>query len=337
MSKEGNPTKIGAFIVGAIILLIISILIFSSDSFFSKNQQFIVVFSESINGLTVGAPIKLYGVQIGHVTEIKVERDKETNKTLIPVIFEVNPTNLSNYVNTHMMDWEDVEVDKLINSGLRMQLQLGSLLTGQLFIEALFLPETPIKLSGHKTDLKEIPSIPSNSDEIQKTIRNILENSKSIDLAELFDNLQKTASNLEQITGSEQTKSTLSAINISMLDLQQIMRDLKGDTSHITQDINKTINHADQLIVDLRKNTGSLLKDTHHLVSIGKTTLDKIDTALTNVESLIDNNSPVSQDLQKALQELARAARSTRIMMEYLERHPDALIYGKDAESGERK
>ena len=337
MSKEGNPTKIGAFIVGAILLLIISILVFSSDSLFSKNQKFMVIFTESINGLTVGAPIKLYGVQIGHVTEIKVERDKEHNRTLIPVVFEVNPTNISDNVNTHMMDWDDVEVDKLINSGLRMQLQLGSLLTGQLFIEALFLPQTPINLYGYKTDLKEIPSIPSNSDEIQKTIRNLLESSKSINLTELFDNLQKTASNLEKITGSEQTQSTLSAINTSMLDLQQIMGNLKGDTGHITHDINKTINHADQLIVNLNKNADLLFEDTHQLVSTGKATLEEINTALVNVESIIDNNSPVSQDLQKALQELARAARSTRVMMEYLERHPDALVYGKDAESGERK
>jgi hypothetical protein len=37
------------------------------------------------------------------------------------------------------------------------------------------------------------------------------------------------------------------------------------------------------------------------------------------------------------LQELAKAARSTRVMMNYLEQHPDALLYGKDAEQGGRR
>lgn len=337
MSKEGNPTKIGAFIVGAILLLIASILVFSSNTLFSKNQKFIVVFKESINGLAIGAPIKLYGVQIGHVTEIKVERDKENNRTLIPVTFEVNPQNISNYVNTHMMDWEDVEVEKLIDSGLRMQLQLGSLLTGQLFIEASFLPKTPVILYGNQTDLKEIPSIPSNSDEIQKTIRSLLESSKSIDLTELFNNLQKTASNLEKITGSKQTQSTLTALNSSMLDLQHVMKGLKDDSGKITKNLNKTINHADKLIVDLNKNSDYLFADTRQLVTSGKATLEEVNTALANVESVIDKNSPVTQDLQQALQELAKAARSTRVMMEYLERNPDALLYGKDSDSGERK
>jgi paraquat-inducible protein B len=293
-----------------------------------------VVFTESINGLQVGAPIKLYGVQIGHVTEIYVERDKKSNMTLIPVVFEVNPKKIRDYINTQKTNWDDTEINKLIDSGLRMQLQLGSLVTGQLFIEALYLPNTPVKLYGYKDDLKEIPSIPSNSDEIQKTLRNVLENIKTIDLGVLFNNLQKTVSNIEQITGSEQTQTTLTALNTSMIDLQQIMATLKNDTSIISRDLKKTINHADQLVLSIDGNTDALLKETRLAIVTGKTTLQDINSALSNINSLVNNNAPISQDLQSALKELARAARSTRVMMDYLERHPDALIYGKDGEAG---
>ncbi len=337
MSNKANPATIGAFIVGAILLTITSILVFSSDSLFSKNARFIVIFTESINGLQVGAPIKLYGVQIGHVIEINVERDKEHNMTLIPVTFEVNPQKISDYVNTETKFWQELEVDKLIASGLRMQLQLGSLLTGQLFIEALFLPNTKAKFYGHKTDLKEIPSIPSNSDQIQKTLRNVLETTKTIDLALLFSNLQKTASNIERITGSKQTESTLAALNTSMLDLQLIMSSLKKESGIMSRDLKKTIKNANQLIVDINNNADSLFADTRQVVASGQTTLEEVSSALGNVESLISNDSPISQDLQTALQELARAARSTRVMMDYLERHPDALLYGKESEIGGRK
>lgn len=336
MMNKANPTVIGAFIVGAVFLIITSILVFSSESLFSKNHQFVVIFTESINGLQVGAPIKLYGVQIGHVTEINVERNKQSNMTLIPVVFEVNPKNISDYIDTENTNWDDTEVNKLIDSGLRMQLQLGSLLTGQLFIEALYLPDTPIKLYGYKTNLKEIPSIPSNSDKIQKTLRNVLNNLKTIDLGELFHNLQKTISNIQQITGSEQTRITLAALNTSMIDLQQIMSTLKNESGNISHDLKKTINHADQLILSIEGNTSSLLKETRRAVVTGNKTLQEINSALIHVKSLININAPISQDLQTALKELARAARSTRVMMDYLERHPDALIYGKDSEAGVR-
>jgi paraquat-inducible protein B len=332
MSNKANPATIGGFIVGAILLTIASIMIFSSDALFSQNARFIVVFTESINGLQIGAPIKLYGVQIGHVTEINLERDNEHNMTLIPVTFEVNPKKIKDYIDTDKRLWEYEEVDKLINSGLRMQLQLGSLLTGQLFIEALFLPNTKIISRGHDTNFKEIPAIPSNSDEIQKTLRNVLETTKTIDLALLFDNLQKTAINLERITGSKQTKSTLTALNSSMQDLQQIMGSLKKDSGLITSNLKSTIKSANKLIVDINKNADSLFADTRQVVASGQTTLEEVSTTLNNVDSLISHNSPVSQELQTTLKELARAARSTRVMMDYLERHPDALLYGKDAE-----
>jgi paraquat-inducible protein B len=337
MNNKTNPATIGAFVVGAIVLLVASILVFSSDTLFSKNPRFLVVFTESINGLQVGAPIKLYGVQIGHVTEIYVERDHENNVTLLPVVFEVDPKKIFDYIDTEKELWEETEVERLINSGLRMQLQLGSLLTGQLFIEALFQPKMPVILHGNYPGLKEIPSIPSSSHQIQKTLRGLLESSKSIDLDLLFANLQKTVSNLEKITGSEQTQSTLTALNVSMLEMQQIMGTLNKESGLITKDLRKTIRHANKLIIDINNNTDLLLDDTREVVAKGKTTLDEMSTALTHVDSLINNNSPVSQELQTALQELARAARSTRVMMDYLERHPDALLYGKEAESGGRK
>jgi len=332
MNNKVNPTVIGSFIIGALGLFISSIFIFSSDAWFTKNQQFIVVFTESINGLNVGAPIKLYGVQIGHVTEITVERDPQSNMTLIPVIFEVDQQKISDYIDTQQKDWSHTEVDKLINSGLRMQLQLGSLLTGQLFIEALFLPNTAAKLYGHKSNLKEIPSVPSKSDEIQKALRNVLEGTKTIDLTELFTNLQKTAANIEQITGSKQTQSTLTALNSSMLDLKQILNTLKHEIGPLSKDLNRTINHADKLLLTLNTNAKPLLEDSREIISSSKHTLQTISSTLDEVKSLINNNSPINQGLQNALHQLTRAASATRSMMDYLERHPDAILFGKQAE-----
>lgn len=332
MNNKVNPTLIGSFIIGALCLLIASIFVFSSETWFSKNHQFIVVFTESINGLNVGAPIKLYGVQIGHVTEINVERDTKRNMTLIPVVFEVDEKKIGNYVDTQQKNWDQIEVDKLIDSGLRMQLQLGSLLTGQLFIEALFLPGTEVTLYGHKTTLKEIPSIPSKSDEIQKALRNVLEGTKTVDLAELFSDLQKTIANIEQITGSTQTQSTLTAVNSSMLDLQHILQTLDNDLGPLSKDLNRTVNHADKLLLTLDNNAEPLLKDSRQIMATGKNTLQAISSTLDDVKSLTNNNSPINQGLQAALQQLTRAASATRNMMDYLERHPDALLFGKDAD-----
>jgi len=331
MNNKTNPTIIGSFILGALFLLIGSIFVFNSESWFSKNHQFVVVFTESINGLNIGAPIKLYGVQIGHVTGISVERDIEQNKTLIPVVFEVDHNKIAHYIDTRERDWSLIEVDKLINSGLRMQLQLGSLVTGQLFIEALFLPDTAIKLYGRNTEFKEIPSIPSNSAKIQKALRQVLEGTESIDMAELLNNLQNTIANIEQITGSKQTKETLTALNGSMVDMQHILKTIRQDVGPLSKNLNKTITDADKLLITLDSNIKPILKDSKIIVSTGKNTLQAMNSTLTDVQSLVDDNSPIQQSLQSALEQITRAARSAKNMMNYLERHPDALLFGKDS------
>ena len=57
--------------------------------------------------------------------------------------------------------------------------------------------------------------------------------------------------------------------------------------------------------------------------------LDQARSAFGSVDSLMGKDSPTRADLENTLQELAGAARSLRILADYLEQHPDALIKGK--------
>ena len=50
---------------------------------------------------------------------------------------------------------------------------------------------------------------------------------------------------------------------------------------------------------------------------------------LTTAERVLSSDSPINRDLRRTLAELAGASRSIRVLADYLERHPDAMIYGK--------
>ena len=58
-------------------------------------------------------------------------------------------------------------------------------------------------------------------------------------------------------------------------------------------------------------------------------TLDQTQKMLSTVEQTIQSDSSTQRDLQDVFDELSKAARSIRIMADYLERHPEALIHGK--------
>ena len=66
-SKRASPTLVGAFVLGALALALGGLAVFGSGKLFRRTEQFVAVFSGSVNGLSVGAPVKFRGVQVGSV------------------------------------------------------------------------------------------------------------------------------------------------------------------------------------------------------------------------------------------------------------------------------
>jgi paraquat-inducible protein B len=58
-------------------------------------------------------------------------------------------------------------------------------------------------------------------------------------------------------------------------------------------------------------------------------TLKEAQSTLNALRGSVGQDSPLYYELMRVLKELTGAARSIRLMADYLERHPDALIYGK--------
>jgi paraquat-inducible protein B len=83
----------------------------------------------------------------------------------------------------------------------------------------------------------------------------------------------------------------------------------------ISDDLQKAIGELDRTLVSARG-----------AIDSGRGTLD-------NANKLIEPNSVLGAELGNTLQEVSRAARSVRVLADYLERHPEALIRGKTGEA----
>ena len=90
MNKKISPTLIGAFVIGAIALLVIAIIVFGSGRLFKQTREFVLYFETSVNGLRVGAPVKFKGVEVGSVKNIVLQLEKDTQVARIPVIIEID-------------------------------------------------------------------------------------------------------------------------------------------------------------------------------------------------------------------------------------------------------
>jgi len=100
-----------------------------------------------------------------------------------------------------------------------------------------------------------------------------------------------------------------------------------GQDLHIViKNLNKTIKQGDIVLKHIDKTVTPELTSTLNQV---KKTLEQAKQSLAAMEHLVGSDSALNQDARHALSELAAAAQSMRVLTDYLERHPDALIYGK--------
>lgn len=84
-------------------------------------------------------------------------------------------------------------------------------------------------------------------------------------------------------------------------------------------------------LTETMKQTELLTKNLNEAVTPAViATLQQTEKTLATVENVLEDESPVKQDLSRVMDELSKALRSIRLLADYLEQNPDALIYGKE-------
>lgn len=131
-------------------------------------------FDGSISGLSVGSPVLFRGVPVGRVVEIRLTGDLDNLVFQTPVFIELNKKDEGRFSVSDGDISKKEYLDRLVSHGLRATLATQSLLTGQLMIEMDFYPRSqipyPIKEVKEYDDVPEIPTIPSQFDNILQTL-----------------------------------------------------------------------------------------------------------------------------------------------------------------------
>src|SRR5262245_31621951 len=154
MSRRANPAAIGAFVVGALALVVVGLVVWGGVNLFQRPLKVVMYFDESVNGLAVGAPVSYRGVKLGTVTAIRAE----VGTTRIAVFAELDPSSLAKQPGR--FDAREA-LARAIRNGLRAQLGLQSIVTGQLFVSLVILPDTEPVTVGLEPAVMEIPTVPT--------------------------------------------------------------------------------------------------------------------------------------------------------------------------------
>ena len=83
--RKVNPTLVGAFVLGAIGLVMAIVILFGGGKLFQKTAPVVMYFEGSVQGLQLGSAITFRGVDVGKITDVQLQYDASNQKIYIPV------------------------------------------------------------------------------------------------------------------------------------------------------------------------------------------------------------------------------------------------------------
>jgi paraquat-inducible protein B len=331
MSHKASPTLIGTFVLVGIGLLVAGVLIFGGRELFQTKQKFVTYFEGSVQGLRVGSNVLFRGVRVGYVTDIQVTTDVGMLNYQIPVTFEILPdtvTVISGGKAFRSLSTTDSRVDAMIKAGLRTRLDFESFVTGQLVIDLDMHPESKAVFRGQNPPYPEIPSIPSGIQQVMQRIEAFLNNvQENVPLDRVAQDLMSAIRGFNELVNSPDLKAAIAGANklVNSSDTQELPASLKGTLAELqaaTRDARALIGHVDQRIDPALERAVPVMEQLQGMLREGEAVL-----ALTRGQ--LESHPETAAQLASAVQELERSARAIRILVDSIERQPEALLRGK--------
>lgn len=325
MSQKANPTLIGAFVFGAILIAIGAVLFFGSANLFAKKQLFETYFLQTVNGLGVGSNVKYKGVTVGKVSKVQLKFQNAGEAPVVRVLYEINTDNLLNKYGLSINLSDRALHEKAVASGFRAKLDFESLISGQLFIALDFYKDAspPVLHQNDNVEIFEIPPQPSDIDAILADLTKAIGNIGSVDFASLAKDLQgvlksadaaivalhldelgpaldKAANSISTLATGEQVKSALASVRESFDQLTVTLKNLNPAVG----ELKPTLEQAKAALTNLQKSTAQL-------------------------DQILKPDSSLRYQLDSSLSEISSAATAIQQLSDFLQRHPNSILFGR--------
>ncbi|MCU0767644.1 MAG: MlaD family protein [Gammaproteobacteria bacterium] len=254
-------------------------------------QQYRLYFNDSVRGLAVGAGVEFRGVPAGEVRRVEVDYDAQRQEIRIPVLVEVGAERLYASATADTRQQRDrIDPRALLDSMVARGLR-AQLRTGNLLTGQLYVA------------LDFFPDAPPA--QIDWTAK-----------PPVFPTMPGSYSEIEKRVGSILAK-------LDSVPFGEIGTELAATL----ETLNAALGSIDRLAATADRD---LLPELRLGVEQARRSLASAGKTLASAERMVAPDGALQGDLRQALREFAEAARSIRVLADYLERHPEALIRGKE-------
>ena len=263
----------------------------------SVAARYVLYFNETLRGLTVGAPVTLLGLTAGEVVDVGFDIDPAVSKIRGRVEIMSYPHRL-----TARLRSKEAAIGKLLEHSVQQRHAFMQRLVEQRGLRAQL--RSGSLLTGQLfVALDYFPDAPK----------------AKIDWSRDPVELPVMPS---EITDLEQKVSGILA-KLDKLPYEAIGADLTKALVSLDQTLKSADKAVNRIDADVTPGLKTTIEELRRTIAAADGVLKSTDA------TLVGKDAPGQQELRDALQEITRAARSLRILTDFLERQPDALIRGK--------
>ncbi len=337
MSKPVNKTLVGAFIVGACGILLAAFFALGLGQMFQQSARLVLYFSGSVSGLNVGSPVVFRGVPIGEVESINIHWDRAQQTFRIPVVIRTRADAIAVNKSADAPTRQQILQD-LIDRGLRGQLAMQSFVTGQLMVLLDFFPNTAVKLYAD-TEYPQLPTVPSQLEQLSDTL-------EAVPLEDMAEEFLAALKGFKEFITAPELLDTARTAQATLEEYRILGKQLNAELPTVLAQFDKTMSSFEHTseetgkamtaFRDVSSSTGAAMDIFAAASAKTGVAMDMFTGASTSTAEAMNGvaanfgtDSRTIVDLQEAMREITNAARSVRVFLDYLERHPDALLKGK--------
>lgn len=335
MSQQPHYFKIGLFVVGATFLAVLGIIVLGAGKWFEKSTMVETYFRESVQGLEIGAPVRLRGVRVGQVESIRLVReeygvifDPKTDsfpyRGLVLVRMSVRPS-----VAAHLKEEDEAMLmKKAVDAGFRFRLASQGI-TGVLYIESEFLdPERypPIQIVWTpKTPY--IPSAPSTITELGADLRSITKKLEQVDIDKISKDLDVMITSVTRLVNDVQGQQLGQEVKQVMGELRNSVQEARRVLSN--PDLSKALKDSSVAMADFRRTAADLshtAKDMRQAMTQLPEITARLNTSLRRIDALLASKGETIDDL---LENLRSVSEELNYLTKAVEHYPSQVLFGE--------
>ena len=299
----GRQTLIGSVVLGLAAIALGALVVWGDVPLPGAGSEAVVVFESPTNGLDIGSPVNFRGLPVGAVKRLSVQVDP-----------------------AHAPGRGDLPpLHELISHGLRAEMALHSLVTGQTEIDLDLSPSTPALLHPGLTN---VPEIPMGQTALQQLETMLVATS----IKQLHHDLQTALLSVRKLAAdvNRDLPGVLSSVRTTSAHAETAARTLRATVEDLKDRSALTINALDRLIVTNNSQFVARRAELRTLITNTRQTMAQARHGFMGLRALMDPQSRDSLNLADTMRDVMEAGYGLRGFANEVTSNPQLLLMGRN-------